>query len=103
VQREGRQKRGGGKVYSASDGADEEQALAGFISKEPAPELAVQVAEEWQRLLDLLPTAELRTVAQGKLDGCTNEELAARLGCVMRTVERRLGLIRDLWSEEIQP
>jgi hypothetical protein len=42
-------------------------------------------------------------VAQWKLEGYTNDEIAARLGCVRRSVERMLQLIRHLWQEEGSP
>jgi DNA-directed RNA polymerase specialized sigma24 family protein len=35
-----------------------------------------------------------------RLEGYSNDEIAARLGCVTRTVERKLDLIRKVWSRE---
>jgi hypothetical protein len=35
------------------------------------------------------------------MDGYTNEEIAGRLDCVVRTVERKLERIRILWSGEV--
>jgi DNA-directed RNA polymerase specialized sigma24 family protein len=58
-----------------------------------------QLADEVRRLLGLLPNDEVRCVALLKLEGCTNAEVAGRLGCAEATVERRLGLIRSLWKE----
>src|SRR5262245_5854497 len=57
VRDEGRQKRGGGRVQSASalpgdEATVEESPFTQIISKEPTPEFAAQVAEECQRLLD---------------------------------------------------
>jgi DNA-binding CsgD family transcriptional regulator len=43
----------------------------------------------------------LRHVADWKLQGYTNEEIAQRLGCVHRTVERRLNVVRSVWIEEV--
>ena len=76
-----------------------------FESAEPPPELAAQLAEELQRRLDSLNDESLRRVALGKLDGCTNREIASRLGCVEKTIERKLRSIRKLWSdsEEASP
>jgi DNA-directed RNA polymerase specialized sigma24 family protein len=93
---EGRQKRGGGRVRgeSALDG----QAIEQVVGDEPSPALAAQVAEEVERLLAVLPAEGVRAVALMKLEGYTNAEVAARLGCAEVTVERRLGLIRNLWS-----
>jgi hypothetical protein len=44
-----------------------------------------------------------RSLARGKMKGYTTEELAAKLGCVPRTVERKLRLIRGLWKQEVGP
>jgi DNA-directed RNA polymerase specialized sigma24 family protein len=57
------------------------------------------MAEEVQRLLALLPRDELRTVALRKMGGYTNAEIAAELGCTVATVERRLRLIRAVWTK----
>jgi DNA-directed RNA polymerase specialized sigma24 family protein len=103
-QRETAQKRGGGQVAGESvlDGllGDEEggAGMGQVVGAEPTPELAAQVAEEFQRLLARLPTDELRAVAVMKLESHTNAEIAARLGCAEVTVERRLGLIRSVWK-----
>jgi DNA-directed RNA polymerase specialized sigma24 family protein len=32
------------------------------------------------------------------MEGWTNEEIAQRLNCVVRTVERRLEMIREIWA-----
>jgi DNA-directed RNA polymerase specialized sigma24 family protein len=92
VVQEGRQKRGGGRPAKT---------LAAEIpSQEPTPEFAAEVAEEFQRLLDLLEDDGLRQVVLRKMEGYTNEEIAATLGCVTRTVERKLRLIRKIWMPE---
>ena len=44
---------------------------------------------------------ELQSFAHWKLEGFTNEEIASRLGCVERTVERKLQRIRLLWAKEL--
>jgi len=106
AQHERRQKRGGGAVLdeaalprlvdSSARGAPLEQIEA----PEPTPAFAAQVAEECRRLLDRLDNAELRNVALLKVEGYGNEEIAAKLGCGLRTVERRLRLIRGIWEQE---
>jgi RNA polymerase sigma factor (sigma-70 family) len=75
--------------------------LEQLLSDEPPPELAAEMADEYQRLLDRLDDAELRSIALWKVEGLTNEEIAGRLGCVERTVERKLQRIRILWAEDI--
>ena len=108
VHHERRARRGGGKVLGegalAGPGSSAADSPLGQIAgAEPTPEFAAQVAEECRRLLDRLGDAELRSVALWKMEGYTVEEIAARLGCVPRTVDRRLRLIRDLWQQEIAP
>jgi RNA polymerase sigma factor (sigma-70 family) len=92
-EREGRKKRGGGKV-SASERAD---ALEQVLSREPTAESVAIFLEDCERLLNLLLDSE-REVAVRKLEGYTNEEVASQLKCSLRTVERRLGIIRAAWS-----
>jgi DNA-directed RNA polymerase specialized sigma24 family protein len=69
-------------------------------------------AEDWQpfneecsRLLDTLvedrPNQQLQEVALLAWIGYTEEEIAARLGCVLRTVERKVKLIKEIWSAEL--
>ncbi len=56
------------------------------------------MAEECQRLLGQLGAGGLREVAVWKMEGYSNEEIAAKLGCVPRAVERKVALIRPLWE-----
>jgi DNA-directed RNA polymerase specialized sigma24 family protein len=102
--RERRQKRGGGRVHDeawlerqASPEAGE-KGLAALAAQEPTPEFAALVAEEFRVLLGRLNDDNLRHVAVAKLEGCTNEETATALGCSVRTVERKLQLIRKIWD-----
>jgi RNA polymerase sigma factor (sigma-70 family) len=78
--------------------ARDEPALEDVIGREPDPEFAARIAEEFQRLLGLLTDPTLRTIALRKMEGFTNAEVAAELGVVPRTVERKLNLIRRLWE-----
>ena len=50
-----------------------------------------------ERFMQQLSEATLRGIVSLKMDGFTNEEIAERLGCATRTVERKLNLIRKLW------
>ncbi len=98
-----RKKRGGGQVTGESglDGpADGARALEQLLGQEPTPEFAAEVADECARLLRLLPDDEMRAVAVWKMEGYSNEEIAARLDCVPRTVERKLRAIRSHWGHE---
>jgi DNA-directed RNA polymerase specialized sigma24 family protein len=97
---EGRQSRGMGRVRSLADLT--QGGLEAIGGDEPSPELAAQLAEEYQRLMERLGDSGLRSVATLKLEGHTNDEIAARLGCVTSTVERKLARIRGLWAGEMQ-
>jgi DNA-directed RNA polymerase specialized sigma24 family protein len=102
VRHEGCQKRGGpGADNRAAAGATIMPiASADQISgRQPTPQFIVQVAEECERLLGGLGDAELQTIAVWKTEGYTNEEIADKLGVVLRTVERKVRTIRERWSE----
>jgi DNA-directed RNA polymerase specialized sigma24 family protein len=84
------------RVLSELEGAG----ASAVLGAEPPPELAAQVAEEYRRLLDRLDNETLRAVAIWKMEGYTHDEIAARLGCVRFTVDRKLQTIRRIWSGE---
>jgi RNA polymerase sigma factor (sigma-70 family) len=77
----------------------EERDLEEILGSEPSPELTVMLAEQFEQLLALLPDGDLRQLARMRLEEYTNAEIAARLGCSERTVERKLALIRGFWEE----
>jgi DNA-directed RNA polymerase specialized sigma24 family protein len=97
-------KRGGGKVRGESVFANVDgEGSAGIdqvLGREPSPELANIVAEDCARLFDALADESLKQIAQLKLEGYTNDEIAAKLDCATRTVERKLERIRAIWSQE---
>ncbi len=97
---EGRQKRGGAAA-AAGDGDDVD--LDQILSREPSPDFAAQVAEEWRRLLGLLGDAELEAVALRRIEGYTVEEIAAQVGYAPRSIKRKLKLIRGIWEKETGP
>lgn len=103
VRDEGRKKRGGGMqaVTGAGPGEDEDSVLDQVLSREPTPELAAQVAEEYQRLLAALADPELESVALWRMEGYSVEEMIAdRLGYAARSIKRKLQLIRGIWEKE---
>jgi DNA-directed RNA polymerase specialized sigma24 family protein len=102
IEHEGRQNRGGGVRHLSALGG-EEAGVAEVVGREPTPEFAALVAEECRRLLDGLGDEGLRCVALWKMEGYTTEEIAARLDCAPRTVERKLRVIRGLWDPEADP
>jgi DNA-directed RNA polymerase specialized sigma24 family protein len=103
AQHERRQKRGGGKIIGMvgrPDADKEDGNIARAVSQEPTPEFAASVADEYRRLLGRLRDDSLRAVAALRMEGCTNEEVAQRLGCSLRTVARKIELIRRSWLGE---
>jgi RNA polymerase sigma-70 factor, ECF subfamily len=70
--------------------------------KDPTPEEAAALAEEVNLRLHELEAAgepDLRQIAQLKLEGYSNREIAESLGLVERSIERKLGRIRKRWSD----
>lgn len=100
-EREYAKKRGGGKVVNASslDSPEGPSFLAGVLGTDPTEDDVVAMEHDLRELLDRLPP-DLREVAEWKLQGLTNEEIAAKLGRVSKTVERKLSLIRVHWKCE---
>jgi RNA polymerase sigma factor (sigma-70 family) len=93
---EARQSRGTRRIKSLTELTPDRLETIG--GDEPTPELAMQLTEEYQRLFERLEDPGLKTVASMKLEGYTNSEIAARLGCVISTVERKLARIRGRWA-----
>jgi DNA-directed RNA polymerase specialized sigma24 family protein len=100
---------GGGKVRGDSAlvrNADSPETTEGFdqmVGSEPTPEFVTLIAEEFRRLLEILDDEEQRSIAVWKMEGYTNREITAKLGCSLRRVERTLQLIRKIWENEIKP
>jgi RNA polymerase sigma factor (sigma-70 family) len=99
-----RAKRGGGRLRGESalqgnDGPAERGGLDQVVGSEPTPEFAAMITEALDELLAVL-APELQTIALLKLEGHTNEEIAAATGRSVPTVERRLRLIRATWKRE---
>jgi DNA-directed RNA polymerase specialized sigma24 family protein len=98
---ERRQKRGGGRVRGESAFANSSKSMRGIsdiVGREPTPEFAIRVAEEFDALLHRLADKKLRELALLKFKGYSNEEAAKCLDCGLRTVERKLSRIRAIWD-----
>jgi DNA-directed RNA polymerase specialized sigma24 family protein len=97
AQHEGRQKRDCRRMQAGADSAAG-FGLSALEGREPDPAFAAQVAEECEKLLRKLGDHDLRAIAVCKMEGYTNQEIAAELGCSLVTIERRLRLIRREWG-----
>lgn len=92
----------GGSMIAAS--LQSEATLAGvpaLLQCDPDPSEIAAMAEQVRLLLDCLRDERLRAVALWKLQGFTNDEIADKVGCVTRTVERKLESIRQSWTREL--
>jgi DNA-directed RNA polymerase specialized sigma24 family protein len=108
VERECRQKRGGGRVRNQADlaGPESEAGVASLdqaVGREPTPEFAAMMADECHHLLAVLGNETLRQIALLRMEGYSDSEIASRLECGLRTVGRKLRLIRDIWMREGAP
>lgn len=65
---------------------------------DPTPAEAAVLTECYERRMLALADPTLRLVAERRLEGYTVQEIAAELGCVTRSVERKLERIRERWS-----
>jgi DNA-directed RNA polymerase specialized sigma24 family protein len=100
-----RKKRGSGMVAGESvlmdsRAAGEAAGIGGVPGLEPTPEFAAEMVEAVDRLFGILPDDELRRIAVRKLEGYSNEEIAAEVGRSLPTVERRLRMIRTIWNTD---
>jgi len=87
-EKERAQKRGGGRVVTGLP-----------LDQEEAPVSEAEFDFLCTELLELLEP-ELRSFALLHLIGHKNQDIAEELNCAVRTVERKLQLIRAIWGEE---
>jgi RNA polymerase sigma factor (sigma-70 family) len=95
----------GESVLGAPDhtSQNDSPALNLVTSTEVSPDEAASFNEQFKIMLAQLETDELRSVAQCRLAGLTDNEIAQRLRCSLRTVERRLNQIRQAWADLLPP
>ncbi len=96
-----REKRDVGREQTISDQDDGESGqwvLEQMDSSGPSPAEAALLNEALERRLEVLDDAQLREIALWRLEGYTNGEIAARLDCTERSIERRMERIRSKWT-----
>lgn len=89
----------GESAIQAGSGLD--NPLASLASADPTPAMIAMLTDEIEHLLEVLPQ-KYRPVAAKKLECLTVPEIAAHCGVHISTVERRLRIIRGLWSKELE-
>jgi RNA polymerase sigma factor (sigma-70 family) len=104
LRRQASQKRGGGLVVGESalleDSDESRVGLAQFLGREPSPEMAAELAEDYERLLESLGDDTLRAIALMRLGGHSSVEIAERLGTSPRTIDRKLHVIRKILLDQ---
>ena len=99
------QKRGGEAVggQAHSHGSNSIDAdLAQVADVQLGPELEAMATEQCQKLMGSLDDPQMKLIALARMEGLNNEEIANQIDCSLRTVERRLQLIRRTWEQELQ-
>ena len=69
---------------------------------EKIAEALTRMAEQMENLLNALGDDTLRRIALAKLEGFNNQEIAEQMDMGMRTVERKLRLIRTVWKDRVE-
>lgn len=83
-------------IGTSASGFGNWDALRGDL---PTPEFAVMMVESVEAMLASLKDPKLREVAELRLKGFTDREIAAQAKTSLRTIERRIAMIRAMWSE----
>jgi DNA-directed RNA polymerase specialized sigma24 family protein len=96
--RDRRRTSGESVLAGAGEDASSSAGIAQFVAQDPTPEFATLLAEQYDERMAMLPDDEFRGVAELKFQGYENQEIATRLKCSLRSVERKLQLIRRLWQ-----
>jgi len=79
--------------------------LSELISREPTPEFAAELSDQLHSLLlrlDATGDPDLKQIALLKLEGYKTNEIASKIGCVGRSVERKTQLIARIWEKSVE-
>ena len=96
--------RRGGRANVQRDNTDSAVSILNEImSKEPTPEFAAEVADQLQRLLNKLREKgddDLSRIALLRMDGFSHKEIADRIGCSVRSIDRKMIVIAQVWEKD---
>lgn len=96
VRRELRVRRGSGGVVAAASSIED------VADWRPEPAHAIEMQEAMEQLFSALEATgdpKLTAIAVMRLEGVESQEIAAKLGCTTRTVQRKLHILERLWWE----
>lgn len=111
IRGQNRQKRGGtGHPQNETDPDNSPaplvaSSLSDLISREPTPEAVTEISDQLQALLlrlDRTGDPDLRRIALLKLEGFKTQEIASKIGCVSRSIERKTKLITRIWEQSVE-
>lgn len=105
IRHETRAKRGGGLVggestFSKGTDITFSDGINQVRDPSASPAMLAEFQNNCQHLLEQLNDTMLQTIALLRLEGYNVDEIAERVGCAKRSVERRLNLIRTIWQSE---
>jgi DNA-directed RNA polymerase specialized sigma24 family protein len=99
VKQETREKRGGGRPSAMENDPSPDAIFHDVVDPAPPPDIRAVLEDACEEILRALGARQLRSVAIWKMEGFQDHEIAAKLGCSVRTVERKVRLIRTIWRE----
>ncbi|MGI9472058.1 MAG: ECF-type sigma factor [Rubripirellula sp.] len=105
IRRQTAKKRGGEKLRGESIVAGGNNPIGGFdqfVHGEPTPEFLAVMNEQQAEMFRILPDETQRNVARLRFEGFSNEEIAKELDISLRSVERKLKVIREIWTSMIE-
>jgi DNA-directed RNA polymerase specialized sigma24 family protein len=98
-----REKRGGGLVRGdsvfAKTGSEKTYSFDDIMAPDSASQALIDLQEAWQHFSQSLQDEQLRLIALRALEGATPEKIAEEVSVSPRTIERKIQMIRQLWSE----
>lgn len=103
IRRNNRLRRGGRANVQRDNTNSAVSILNEIMSKEPTPEFAAEVADQLQRLLNKLREKgddDLSRIALLRMDGFSHKEIADRIGCSVRSIDRKMIVIAQVWEKD---
>ena len=98
-------KNGGNQLVNESGlgvaNSDKRRTFDHFPSLQQPPDFSLMLSEEIEQRLDSLSDDAQRGIAILRMQGMTNCEISYALGISLRSVERKLGIIRDAFRSMV--